>query len=304
MKHQTEGWGELDSSRPSVAVTRPRDDLSTGPSATPPSVDEASGPPAGHLRDRLARLLWEAGCRPVLYPVTRVCAIDEGRPLFRAVARWMSVPTLYDALLLTSRRVPMLLRAALAAHGGSPTSLTRAGLKVWCVGPATALAARNAGFDVALVASEHVAEGLLDEILDEGLPPNLRVLFPRAEHGRDLLPEALRNAGAVVDVVPAYRTEALSEGARGLVQAVVGRTVDVVTVTAGSGARSIADAWSEAQVGPWPESVAILAIGPATAGELEHLALPVHGVASPHTLPGMVLAVRNTVFGTDGTRGR
>ncbi len=76
-------------------------------------------------------------------------------------------------------------------------------LQVAAVGAATAAAAREAGWNVAVVPGTYVAESLVAALAGE--VAGKRVLLARAEVARDVIPEALRAAGAVVDVVDAYR---------------------------------------------------------------------------------------------------
>ena len=60
---------------------------------------------------------------------------------------------------------------------------------------------------------EYVAESLLEALAGEDLKGK-RILLPRAAVARDLVPVTLRERGAVVDVVEAYRT-IIPDGRRG-----------------------------------------------------------------------------------------
>ena len=83
------------------------------------------------------------------------------------------------------------------------------GVRVAAIGPgtATALAERNVVAD--LIPEQYVAESLLEALSDVTGPDGPgRVLIPRAETARDVLPDGLATAGWDVDVVPAYRTVA------------------------------------------------------------------------------------------------
>jgi uroporphyrinogen-III synthase len=79
-------------------------------------------------------------------------------------------------------------------------------LKVAAVGEATAAAARKAGLHVGLCRKPtwprawlRAAEGIHLQTIGK------RVLLARAAVARDVIPDALREAGAEVDVVDAYR---------------------------------------------------------------------------------------------------
>lgn len=51
----------------------------------------------------------------------------------------------------------------------------------------------------------YVAESVVEGLLQRGVAGQ-RVLLPRAREAREVLPEELRKAGALVDVLPAYET--------------------------------------------------------------------------------------------------
>mgnify|MGYP001010038280 CR=1 FL=1 len=125
-----------------------------------------------------------------------------------------------------------------------------------------------------------------------------RVLFPRAEGGREELASALGEAGAIVDVVDAYRHVPASDAARAVLAA-LGGVVDgahpgVLVVTSARRAHAIFDALGDAAAQRLA-SLAVVAIGETTAAALrERGASSVHVVAEP--TPGAVVAtVRSLV---------
>jgi uroporphyrinogen-III synthase len=68
------------------------------------------------------------------------------------------------------------------------------GLKVAAVGEATAAAARKAGLQIAFVPEEYVAESLVaGRVAFQTM--GVRVLLARAAVARDVIPDALREAG-------------------------------------------------------------------------------------------------------------
>ena len=137
----------------------------------------------------LVARLRDLGARVVECPTIRIEPI-EGEPLRGSD---------FDLVCLTSPNAPRLLLDRL---GGDARSL--AGCRVAAVGPGTAAALRDCGIVADVVAERSIGEGLV-----EALGPDLRgvrVLVARAEEARDTLPEGLRAAGALVEVVPLYRT--------------------------------------------------------------------------------------------------
>ena len=162
---------------------------------------------------------------------------------------------------------------------------------VAAIGPATERALREVGLEPAVVAALNSAEGLV-EALGRRVEREQRVLIVRPEEARDVLPGALRRAGARVDTVPFYRNVA----ARGVVEiaADVRREVyDVVVFTSPSTALRLLEGAAAAEI----EIVAslsrakLVAIGEVTSLALGELGLPVGAVAATPNDDGIVDAV-------------
>ncbi len=173
-------------------------------------------------------------------------------------------------------------------------------MRVCAVGPTTADALARIELPPELVPDTFVAEALADALLGAlaGGASGVRALLPRAEEGREVIPERLAAAGVQVDVVAAYRTVSQPDQAGELVRRVRKGEIDVLTFTSGSTARSFGHAWLEGASRPpgsvaWPEGIGVVVIGPATEAAMRGEGLPVHEVAESHTLEGLVLAVES-----------
>ncbi|HET6549139.1 MAG TPA: uroporphyrinogen-III C-methyltransferase [Solirubrobacter sp.] len=154
-----------------------------------------------------------------------------------------------------------------------------AGVTVAAIGPGTARALRERGIAADVVPERAVAEGLVDALADV---PVRRALIARAASGRDVLPDALRERGAEVDVVALYETvaEPLDEEVRA---AAAG--ADYVLFASASAVRFFVEAGG-ALDGP-----RLVSIGPATSAELRSHGVVPHVEADPHTPDGLVAAV-------------
>jgi uroporphyrinogen III methyltransferase/synthase len=155
-----------------------------------------------------------------------------------------------------------------------------AGPIIAAIGPGTARALRAGGIEADLVPERAVAESLVEALRDV---PVSRALIARAEEGRDVLPDALRERGAEVVVLPLYRTvaEPLDDATRLAVQ-----QADYVTFTSASAVRSFLSRAEGIGAG-----TRFVSIGPATSAELrEHEAAP-HVEAAIHTPDGLVEAL-------------
>ncbi len=178
-------------------------------------------------------------------------------------------------------------------------------VRVCAVGPRTGEALEAAGMPPDLIPSRFHAEGVVESIRQLGDPAGLRVLFPRAEKGRDVISRLLREVGVHVEVVPAYRTIAVPGAGRRLWDMVDTGQLDALTFTAGSAVAAFADARSGAKASSdlatrreapeIPGDVGVMALGPATAAALEGRGIRVDRVAQPHTLEGLVSALHDWV---------
>lgn len=164
------------------------------------------------------------------------------------------------------------------------------GVQVAAIGPGTAaaLAERNVVAD--LVPERYVAEALLEALADEVGPDGPgRVLIPRAETARDVLPDGLAAAGWEVDVVPAYRTVApppAPDAATLLADA------EAITFTSSSTVTNFTDTYGTDAV---PDVVAT--IGPVTTATARERGLKVAVEATEHTVAGLIAALED--FFTD-----
>jgi uroporphyrinogen III methyltransferase / synthase len=159
----------------------------------------------------LAARLRELGAAVVEAPAIRIEPLPAAKP---DLSR-------YDLVAVTSpngaERLLALLRDAREL----------AGITVAAIGPGTARALRERGVEPDVVPDRAVAEGLVEALRDV---PVTRALIARAAEGRDVLPDALRERGAEVDVLPLYETvaEPLDDAPRAAAAAVAGRGLPAV----------------------------------------------------------------------------
>ena len=254
----------------------------------------------GAPHDRLSELLLECGARPIAVPLTSTEPAGDPDALVRAVRDLVS----YDWLVVTSpRTVPPLCEALQRAATTLLSGVRDRRLRICAVGPWTAEALAAVGLRPDLVPDRFRAEGVVESLLDCESIEGLRIFFPRAEEGRDVIPSQLRDAGAHVEVVATYRTAPIKGGGDRLSELVVAGDVDALTFTAGSAAKVFAEAWDsywveragvgEADTPALPDAVGVVALGPATASVLEGRGMRVHRVARPHTLEGLVTALQD-----------
>ena len=145
-------------------------------------------------------------------------------------------PSGYDLLIATS---PNGVRE-LFGHLRDARSL--AGVRVAAMGPGTARAFKEHGIAADIVPERSVAEGMVEALADVAVQ---RVLVARGKEGRDVLPDALRERGAHVDVLALYETvpEPLDDDAIAAVA-----EADYVTFTSASTVRHLLAAAGDLRV--------------------------------------------------------
>jgi uroporphyrinogen III methyltransferase/synthase len=118
----------------------------------------------------------------------------------------------------------------------------------------------------------------------------MKVLIPRAEVARDHLPEKLREQGATVDVVTAYRTVSGGSDGIDLAGTFAAGDIDLVTFTSSSTVTNLLDL-----LGPdGPALVAkakVACIGPVTAATCLDKGIKPDIVAEEFTIAGLVEAI-------------
>lgn len=244
----------------------------------------------------LMEALRGAGAEPVALPLLRIVPCEDTRDLDRALGDLAA----YDVLLFTSANAVRLFVARAAARG---TVLAREGIRIACVGPATAEAATAAGLAVHVVPFERFdAEGLL-EALDAWLPPAGRsFLLPRSASARDVLPEGLRARGARVDVVDLYRPAPAPVDTDWLRAELAAGRLDVITFTSPSTVRHFCEQLDAAARAAATRAV-IAAIGPVTAGALREAGLAPQVVAPRAGGATLVEALAAHFAGHEGRTG-
>jgi uroporphyrinogen III methyltransferase/synthase len=144
-------------------------------------------------------LLSAYGAAVWAFPTIAIVPPDDWTSLDRAIRELGG----YDWVIFTSVNGVRYFLERLEAAGRDARAL--AGARLCAIGPRTAEALAAARLKVDVLPSEYQAEGLLKALEQEQLS-GTRILIPRAEVARDLLPDELRARGAEVIVAVAYRT--------------------------------------------------------------------------------------------------
>lgn len=229
----------------------------------------------------LRKKLEELGAETILLPTIRIEPVENCSEIDRAVAELSS----YDWVIFTSVNGVRFFqqRLELLARNKDEVASTR-----FCaIGPATARALTEAGFRVDLVPSEYLSEGIVKEIGDVN---GQRILLPRADLASDVLPNGLRNKGAVVHQVVTYRT--LPDRLSGkFVERLFASRIDAVILTSSSTVTYFVRLLGGDHARRLTDSAAVICIGPITARAAAANGFKVTAIAGEHTEDGLINAI-------------
>ncbi len=164
--------------------------------------------------------------------------------------------------------------------------------KVAAIGPKTAQALQSRGLTADFIPDEYVAEAILPGL---GNVKGKRVLLPRAEIARDVLPLAIRKAGGTAREVTIYQTLPAEADPIGLDELRSG--VDFVTLTSPSTVDNFVSLARRSGLDPvnLPGEPFFLCIGQITEQAARQQGLKRLIVAAEHTTDGMIKALAQYV---------
>ena len=232
-----------------------------------------------------AELLTEYGARVIAFPTIAIVPPSDWDALDRAIT---DLPR-YDWIIFTSVNGVRFFFERLRALGRDTRALGRA--RLCAIGPRTAEALAAAGLTADRVPPEYQAEGIVEVLEKENLKA-ARVLIPRAEVARDLLPDELRGRGAEVTVAVAYRTARPDTDVMLLKEKLRKGEVGVVAFTSSSTVRNYVELFADpGEARALTQNAVVACIGPITADTAEAYGLKVGIRAKANTIPALAEAI-------------
>jgi uroporphyrinogen-III synthase len=232
---------------------------------------------------KLSEALRALGATPVEVPVIEIRRPHSFEALDRALKRMEQ----YDWLILTSANAAQALLDRAAQLEVKLDQMVT--MRVAAIGPGTASAVQKTRLALTVLPEAHVAEGLVEALQTQ--IAGKRALLARAAVARDVLPEALRAAGAQVDVVDAYRN-VLPESAPEQLREALRQKIDAATFTSSSSVTHLKEAAEKAGIGFPFAGVAAISIGPITSGTLREMGWEPAAEARVSDVAGLVAAVQ------------
>jgi uroporphyrinogen III methyltransferase / synthase len=235
----------------------------------------------------LIEMLEERGAEAIAAPTIRIAPPEDGQPLADAVSAAGS----FDWIVFTSANAVDAFMTLLTA---AADVRALSDVRVCAVGTSTASRLLRYGVRADLTPPEFRTEALMDTLRSTGPLRGKRVLLPRADIARDLLADELRQAGADVTDVIAYRTT-LAQGDRAedrdIYRMLLDGQIDAVTFTSASTVRNFVRIHGEEQAADLLGGTVVASLGPVTAEAAEQLGITTTVLPERYTIPDLVDAL-------------
>lgn len=230
----------------------------------------------------LSELLMVYGAQPVECPVIEIVPPENWQDVDKAI-HFLET---YQWLVLTSVNGVQAFMNRLWHQGRDSRALH--GVKVCCIGPSTAKELEKYGVKADVIPEEFQAEGILESMKSAGVKTQ-RVLIARAQEAREILPQELSRAGALVEVITVYRNIAPEVDVAHFKELLQTNPVDIVTFASSSTVRNFCKLFKTTEeLKNFFHNTLIACIGPITANTVRAMGLQVDLVATHNTIPDLV----------------
>ncbi|MBN1614425.1 MAG: uroporphyrinogen-III C-methyltransferase [Deltaproteobacteria bacterium] len=230
----------------------------------------------------LSALLWSKGARVIHFPTIKIEPPASWSALDDAIERLEA----FDWLVFTSANGIHFFFRRMKDLGRDIRDLK--GLRLCTIGPATADALGRLGLPVDLLPDAYISEGVVEAFAGEDICGK-RILVPRAEKARDVIPEGLGARGALVEIVAAYRTVNSGRSRVELETLYEAGKIDVITLTSPSTVQNLVEIMGPDH--PLFGNVKIACIGPVTAAAARKAGLAIDILPDRYTIPDLVDAL-------------
>lgn len=229
------------------------------------------------------------GAEVMVCPTIEISALESYEILDESIEHLYG----YDWIIFTSVNGVDYFFSRLQALGHETSELDD--VKVCAIGDATAEKLGDLHVHVDLIPDEFKAEGVfaaLERFVGgNGGLNKLNVLIPRASVARDYLPKTLQEAGARVDVVPAYQTSLPAGLDRGRVAAMLSGKADCIAFTSSSTVRNLGQLFDTHDLSAALAGVIVACIGDVTAVTAKEFGLTVKIQPKEFTTPALARAI-------------
>lgn len=163
-------------------------------------------------------------------------------------------------------------------------------LKFACIGPVTRERLADYGIISDILPETYRAESVVDAFSTVDIKDK-KVLLPRAEKARTILPEELKKMGALVDEITAYETHLDAQEKEQLISLLKTDQIDAVTFTSSSTVTNFMELLKSENMDKTLDNITFASIGPITSDTARSLGIDIDIEANPYTIDGLVDAL-------------
>ncbi len=237
--------------------------------------------------DDLIDMLEERGAETIAAPTIRITPPQDLSPLDEAAADISR----FDWIVFTNATaVGSFMTQLLVA--GDVRDLK--GVRLCAIGASTASRLQQYGIRADLMPPEYRIEALLEALAANQPLLGQRFLLLHADNARELLVEELREAGAEVSEVSAYRAslaQAERESDQDIYGMLLNRRIDAVTFMSASTVRNFVEIYGQEQAVDLLRTTVVASIGPVTAEAAQQLGIFTTVMPERYTIPDLVDAL-------------
>jgi uroporphyrinogen III methyltransferase/synthase len=230
-----------------------------------------------------SELLQLYGAEVIEFPTIEIIPPKSWEGMDRAISRIED----YEFIILTSVNSVKPFIERLKINKRDIRDLK--GIRLVAIGPKTAKEVEGYGLSLYLIPDEYRAESIIDAIGKEEMKGK-KILIPRAEVAREILPDELRRMGAAVDVVPAYRTLKPKADLDWIKRLFFDKKVSAITFTSSSTLKNFMEMFGEDSK-ELLKGVVIACIGPITARTADGLGIKTDVMPKDYTTSALTEAL-------------
>jgi len=231
-----------------------------------------------------SELLIEQGAEPVECATIEVIPPEDWAPLDRAIGDLKK----YQWLIFTSVNGVRFFLERLRALDHDLRILK--GIRLCAIGPATAAELQRIGITPDFMPAEYQAEAIVKGLGQKKLKGS-RILIPRAQVAREVLPRELTRLGAKVDVAPVYQTIRPDHDLGRIKSLLRDGEIDVATFTSSSTVKNFVDMLGRKEVPSLLKNVVVACIGPITAETAKAYGIQPRITPKAFTIPALTDAI-------------
>jgi uroporphyrinogen III methyltransferase / synthase len=244
----------------------------------------------------LSALLRKKGAVVLELPTIEIKPAGPGS----AIDKKLAAVEKFDWVIFTSANsVDVFFKRLIALHKNAGILKN---IKIGSIGPGTTRSLTKFRIVPTLTAKDSVGEGLVGALKKIGGWKKKKVLIPRAEKARDIVPDTLAKWGAEVTIVPVYKTVVPEKVGKRVLGAVIQNRYDLITFTSSSTFENLLSLTGQRGLSAAGGSIKAASIGPATSATIRKSGIEPLIEAKEHSVQGLVDAIelyfRNSCLNT------